>query len=232
VATAPARFLIAHRGDQADAVENTLASFEAAAQAGARFLECDIQFSKDFVPLVLHDHSLKRPGIGNGAVSHHTYRELMIQCGHHYQLLSFDALLRWLQEHPDIILFSEIKPPVLRRKSAQLTVQLIATMIPAALQTRVVLISQSALLVEACGRHSDCKTGWVAGHHRIPQTDFTYLFLPGSHAHKAAVWQQRGVTCAVYTANNANQARALLAAGMDMIETNHFGRMQQELMHG
>ncbi len=228
----PARFLIAHRGDQTDAIENTLAAFEAAAQAGALFLECDIQFSKDFVPVILHDHSLKRPGIGNGAVSRHTYRELVIQCGQHYRLLSFDALLGWLQQHPDITLFSEIKPPVLRRKSAHLTVQAITNMIPAALQTQVVLISQSALLVEACCRQFDGQAGWVAEYHRIPETDFAYLFLPASRADEAAAWQKCGITCVVYTVNNANQARALLAAGMDMIETNHFGRMQQELMHG
>jgi len=226
----PARFLIAHRGDQTHATENTLAAFVAAAQAGALFLECDIQFTQDFVPVILHDHSLKKPGIASAAtVSQCTYAELLERCGQHYRLLTFKALLDWLQQYPDITLFTELKPPILRRKSPKLTVQVITNMIPAALQTQIVLISQSALLVEACGRHSDCKTGWVAGYHRIPDTDFTYLFLPASHAHKAPPWQQRGVCCAVYTVNDAVQIETLLAAGIDLIETNYFGKMKRAL---
>jgi len=225
----PSRFLIAHRGDQAHAIENTLAAFEAAAQAGTRFLECDIQFTQDFVPIILHDHSLKKSGLGNGTVSRCTYAELLEQCGQHYPLLTFEVLLKWLQHHPDISLFVEIKPPVLRRKSAMLTVQSIIKLIPNALQSQIILISQSALLVEACGRLFDWQVGWVAGYHRRPEAELAYLFLPASHVDHAAAWQQRGVTCVVYTVNDAAQARALLDTGIDLIETNFFGRMKQEL---
>ncbi len=226
-----ARFLIAHRGDQKHAVENTLAAFEAAAQAGAVFLECDIQFTKDFVPVILHDHGLKRPGIGNGVVSQYAYAELLQQCGQHYPLLNFKSLLHWLKQHPEITLFTEIKPPILRRKSPTLTVQLIKNMIPEAVRTQIILISQSALLVEAFSRHSKEKTGWVAEYHRLPQIEFDYLFLPVRRAGEAEPWQQRGVKCAVYTVNDAGQARALLAAGIDMIETNHFGLMKRDITY-
>jgi len=227
----PADLLIAHRGDQAHAIENTLAAFETAAQAGTRFLECDIQFTKDFVPIILHDHSLKKSGIGNGAVSQYTHAELLEQCGQRYPLLTFEALLQWLQHHPDIALFVEIKPPVLRRKSATLTVQSIVKLIPNALQSQIILISQSALLVDACGCLFDGQVGWVAGYHRRPEADIAYLFLPASHVDHAAIWQQRGVICAVYTINDAAQARALLSTGIDLIETNYFGRMKQTLAH-
>ncbi len=225
----PARHLVAHRGDQEHAVENTLAAFDAAAQAEALFLECDIQFTRDFVPVILHDHNLKRAGIGKGSVSERSYAELLTQCGRHYPLLRLDALLGWLQKYPDITLFVEIKPPVLRRKSPTLTVQILLNLIPAALCAQIILISQSALLVEACHRQYDGKVGWVAIYHRVPDTDFDYLFLSAIRAAEAARWQRHGVTCAVYTVNDSRQAAALLALGIDLVETNHFGRMQQRL---
>jgi len=227
--TDPARYLVAHRGDQEYAVENTLAAFDAAAQAGALFLECDIQFTRDFVPVILHDHHLKRPGLGKGSVSERSYAELLTQCGRHYPLLRLDALLQWLQQHPDITLFVEIKPPVLRRKSPTLTVQILLNLIPAALRAQIILISQSALLVDACHRQFGGKVGWVAIYHRVPDSDFDYLFLPASRVSEAARWQQRGVKCAVYTVNDSGQAAALLARGIDLVETNHFGRMQHSL---
>ena len=225
----PSGRLVAHRGDQANAVENTLAAFQAAAQAGALFLECDIQFTRDFVPVILHDHSLKRPGLGRGSVSERSYAELLQQCGRHYPLLRFDALLQWLMQHPDITLFVEIKPPVLRRKSPTLTVQMLLALIPQAVRTQIILISQSALLVEACHRQFNGKVGWVATHQRVPDSDFDYLFLSADRAAEAVRWQQRGVKCAVYTVNDSGRATALLASGIDLVETNYFGRMQQRL---
>jgi len=233
MAADPARFLVAHRGDQGDAVENTLAAFEAAVQAGALFLECDIQFTRDFVPIILHDHTLKKLGIGsNAAVSQLTCAELREQCGKHYPLLAFDQLLQWLQQHPGITLFTEIKPPVLRRKSPGLTIQAVLALIPVAVRPQIILISQSALLVEACGRLFQGQIGWVSEYRRIPNADFAYLFLPARRAGEAALWQQRGVACAVYTINDSGQAGALLTEGIDLVETNYFGRMQQSLADG
>ena len=55
------RFL-AHRGYQARYPENTRESLQAAVQAGARLIEFDVQFSRDGVPVLLHDASLLRTG--------------------------------------------------------------------------------------------------------------------------------------------------------------------------
>lgn len=53
-------FIIAHRGAPLLAPENTLASFRAALVAGARAIELDVHVSRDGVPVVFHDHSLRR----------------------------------------------------------------------------------------------------------------------------------------------------------------------------
>lgn len=52
--------LIAHRGNRASFPENTRASIESALHCGARFVEFDVQFTKDEVPMVIHDVELKR----------------------------------------------------------------------------------------------------------------------------------------------------------------------------
>ncbi|MDQ6982162.1 MAG: glycerophosphodiester phosphodiesterase family protein [Mariprofundus sp.] len=225
-----ARFLVAHRGDQTCAVENTLTAFSAAARAGARFLECDIQFSKDFEAFVLHDNRLGKLNIGSTAkVSRFTCSELFEKTAGIYPLLTFKALLQWLEHYPDVTLFAELKPSILRRKSPKQAVHTVLSMIPEKLQSQIVLISQSALLVEACSQYFSGDVGWVSEYHRAPNAVFSYLFLPVNRAEETTVWQQHGVRCAVYTVNDAKQARVLLAAGIDLIETNHFGRMKKEL---
>ena len=51
---------IAHRGASAVAPENTMAAFEKAFELGADGVECDVQLSKDGVPVLLHDYTLER----------------------------------------------------------------------------------------------------------------------------------------------------------------------------
>lgn len=52
--------VIAHRGDSLRHPENTLASFAAAADAGADLVELDVRLTSDGVAVVLHDPDLSR----------------------------------------------------------------------------------------------------------------------------------------------------------------------------
>jgi glycerophosphoryl diester phosphodiesterase len=51
---------IAHRGYSRRAPENTLISFEMAFQKGFRHVECDVEWTKDGVPVLLHDETIDR----------------------------------------------------------------------------------------------------------------------------------------------------------------------------
>ena len=55
-----APFLIAHRGCQSLAPENTLASFVCAARLGLDAIETDVRLTKDGKMVCVHDASLKR----------------------------------------------------------------------------------------------------------------------------------------------------------------------------
>ena len=51
---------VAHRGYSTVAPENTLPAFYAAAEAGFSTAECDIEWTKDGVPVILHDEYINR----------------------------------------------------------------------------------------------------------------------------------------------------------------------------
>jgi glycerophosphoryl diester phosphodiesterase len=52
--------IIGHRGASASAPENTLAAFKMAIESGADGIEFDVRLSRDGVPVIIHDETLKR----------------------------------------------------------------------------------------------------------------------------------------------------------------------------
>lgn len=77
--TAPfIRWLYAHRGlhdNRTDAPENSLRAFQKAVEAGFG-IEMDIQMTKDHVPVVFHDFTLKRICNADGKIADYTFEEL------------------------------------------------------------------------------------------------------------------------------------------------------------
>lgn len=51
---------IAHRGASGHAPENTMPAFRKAVELGADAVECDVQLTKDGIPVILHDYTLER----------------------------------------------------------------------------------------------------------------------------------------------------------------------------
>ncbi|KJF86056.1 glycerophosphodiester phosphodiesterase family protein [Photobacterium phosphoreum] len=65
-----------HRGARAVAPENTLISMQAAADAGATWIETDTQLCEDLIPVIIHDKSVRRCTNGSGSVRHKPLNEL------------------------------------------------------------------------------------------------------------------------------------------------------------
>lgn len=72
----PTPLILGHRGASAVAPENTLAAFSRAIADGADGIEFDVRLSRDQVPAVIHDASLRRTGLIDGSVSELTCAEL------------------------------------------------------------------------------------------------------------------------------------------------------------
>ena len=64
--------IVGHRGAPQMAPENTLASFRAAAAAGATAVEFDVALTFDARPVVIHDTSLERTTDGTGLLAENT----------------------------------------------------------------------------------------------------------------------------------------------------------------
>lgn len=68
--------IIAHRGGEDVGPEHTLKTLRKAIKLGADAVEIDVRFSKDHVPVLMHDASLDRTTDCDGRVSNRTLREL------------------------------------------------------------------------------------------------------------------------------------------------------------
>jgi glycerophosphoryl diester phosphodiesterase len=68
--------IVAHRGLHARQPENSLAAFADAWKSKFKFCECDVQFTGDEIPIVLHDSTLTRTTTGRGAVSRKRWADL------------------------------------------------------------------------------------------------------------------------------------------------------------
>lgn len=66
---------INHRGWYL-APENTLAAYRESYNHGFEYVECDVQFTKDGVPVLLHDDTIDRTSNGSGYLSQMTYAEV------------------------------------------------------------------------------------------------------------------------------------------------------------
>lgn len=70
------RRIIAHRGHKVGAPEQTMAAFRLAVRLGATMLETDLRFTRDGVPVMLHDARLDRTTNGHGPVAAIDWPEL------------------------------------------------------------------------------------------------------------------------------------------------------------
>jgi glycerophosphoryl diester phosphodiesterase len=68
--------IIGHRGASAVAPENTMAAFREAIAAGADGVEFDVRLTRDGVPVVIHDSTLRRTGGLHRRIADLTWTEL------------------------------------------------------------------------------------------------------------------------------------------------------------
>ena len=72
----PVPLIIGHRGASAVAPENTMAAFHEAIAVGADGIEFDVRLTRDGVPVVIHDSTLRRIGGVNQRVADLSWQEL------------------------------------------------------------------------------------------------------------------------------------------------------------
>jgi glycerophosphoryl diester phosphodiesterase len=67
---------VAHRGDNAEADENTLKAYKLAIGYGVNYIECDPRLSKDGIFITMHDPSVERTTTGTGKIADMTLAQI------------------------------------------------------------------------------------------------------------------------------------------------------------
>jgi glycerophosphoryl diester phosphodiesterase len=236
--------LIAHRGDARDYPENTLPAFAAALTQGLRFLELDVHLSADGVPMVIHDHYLKRTTGLPGTVFEHRADEVARmeaaerpRFGERFQGTCIPRLtdvLALLDGRPEVTLFVEIKrASLVQFGHDQVVARVIDTLRP--WRTQCVVISFDLAAVHRARVLGGVPIGWVLPeydeHNRLKyealQPEFLFCDV-GKLPPRTRLW--RGPwRWAIYEIETLADALALAARGADYIETMAVHAMSEAL---
>ena len=236
--------VIAHRGASGFAPENTLAAFRLAAQAGASFIETDLQLTSDARLVAIHDETLDRTTNGSGRVSDATLDALRkLDAGAWFRKRSLDGRQR--QDFPgeriptieEVLAFSrdsnvglylEIKPHGRAQDSAE---QALADALHAAnaLECTVVLSFDLNILTMVrhvdpaivCGylyserRHDGVAASvGVGAQQLLPRADRITQKLVDNA-------RRNGLSVIAWTVNARRQMKELIGMGVDGIITNY-----------
>ncbi len=162
--------LIAHRGYSECYPENTLVGLKAALDAGADCIEFDVQFSKDGVPIVIHDDNLIRTTKVDGLVNQTAAAQLITICAGEEQrfgdqfnnefIPTLTAVLELLTQWPKATAFVEIKEETIKHFGVEFVAErLVSDLAP--YENSCVLISFDFGVLEAAKRLGINKIGWV-----------------------------------------------------------------------
>jgi glycerophosphoryl diester phosphodiesterase len=236
---------IAHRGAGKLAPENTLAAFRLGAAHGYRAFECDAKLSADGVPFLLHDATLERTSSGSGTAGEQPWAALaQLDAGSWHSrrhagepLPTLAALARFILAN-GLQLNIEIKPTpgqeartgaVVAAQAASLwqgqpVPPLLSSFRPEALQAAHESAPQlpRALLLDSL---------WPGCFDTAAQLGCVAIVTNHKLMDAALVVRARqaGWLAMVYTVNEADDAKRLLALGVDGLITDAVDRFAPTL---
>jgi glycerophosphoryl diester phosphodiesterase len=170
--------LVAHRGLMETCPENSWLSLEKALQAGACWLECDVQMCSDGSFILLHDEELKRtsgkggnifeldPALLAGVSIHEPARfgERFFPC----PPITLEQMLQRLDRYPQARVMVEIKEQSLQHWGLDTVMKkLLRCLLPYG--EKCALISFSAAAIAWTNNNSPLSTGWVLQTYDVAQ---------------------------------------------------------------
>lgn len=235
--------LVAHRGYALHYPENTLAAVEAAIDAGARYVEVDVQLTADQVPVLFHDRDLKRICGEAGAVHDYkldrlrTFKAMDFErFGYKFaaeRIATLDELAQLLALRPGVTAFIELKRVSLERFGPITVLNRVQRALES-VQDRCVIISFS-LDALASARSRWPAIGVVidrwserrqqAVHALKPQ----YLFCDIDGLPRWGRLRFNNAHLVVYEVADHAIACRLMRRGVDFIETFAVGEMREAL---
>lgn len=238
------RVLIGHRGEPTHWPENSLAGFRSVLEAGATFVETDVQLTADGVAVLCHDDSLLKLTGENLAVTGTPFERIRdlpagqpSRFGERFASLRIarlsefaELLARW----PQARAFVEIKGTSIQRFGIDRVLESVLDALDG-VQGQCILISFDYPSLAHTGGRCRLPLGWVlpgwdAETRRLAECLApAYLFVNRRRLPEPAepLWQGPW-QWVVYTVNRVAEARLFHARGFDLVETDDIRR----LMHG
>lgn len=232
--------LIAHRGWRRRFPENTLAAVRGALEAGAGWIEVDVQLSSDGVPHLFHDLELERLTGARGRITDRTADELATlrasepgRLGERFSdepLAGLEAFVELLAAFPRAQAFVELKRESIEAFGVEAVLDAVLPLV-APLGSRARLISFHLGVLRAARKRCDLELGPVLERWKdrasddvldlVPEVLFCNVRrLPGSGPIAPPVGR-----LAVYEIDSVDRARGLLERGATWIETFAVGEM-------
>ena len=237
--------LVAHRGYPGAYPENSIAGVRAALESGARFVEIDVQVSRDGVPVVVHDATLSRVGRSTendqdevGALDWQALSSRSIgepaRFGDAFKgecVPSLAAMLALTDRYPDATTFVELKSESLKRFGRAAVVEaVLAEMRRATGQSIAISFDLDALEMMRARGNVPIGLGikpWNAAARRgAERLAPEYLFIradripDGDKPFWPGDWQWL-----VYVVDDPDMARVLFTRGAALVETDQIGQM-------
>jgi glycerophosphoryl diester phosphodiesterase len=240
--------LVGHRGLMASHPENTLAGYKAAIAAGARYVECDLQLTKDKQAVVLHDKTVSRTSAERGLICNKTLAQAKQVSVHSPKLFNekyykepiadLHEFLALLADNPQVMAMIELKQESIDRFDLQTFIDAVFPHC-AELKAQIVIISFNEGVV-AHAKKAGLLCGWVirsmntTSQALANQLRCDYLItnvlnidvqLPQLfQAPKDHHWQWM-----LYDVVDAELAKSLMDKGVDLIETANVAKLISQL---
>jgi len=229
--------LVAHRGYSEYFPENTLLAIQGALDAGARYIEIDIQLSADKQVVIFHDRNLNRLCLQPGAIHDYTLENLQDFSSYSpdrfadkykgEKIPTLNDVVALIEKHPEVTLFVELKRISIEHYGIDVTLQAVLPCLQPILK-QVVLISFSLDILESIRSQDTLPIGAVIDewdvaitthYERLKSLDPDYFFCDISTLPDEGPLKLLNSKIVTYECTDTQQAIAALDRGIHFIET-------------
>ncbi|MEZ5495052.1 MAG: glycerophosphodiester phosphodiesterase family protein [Pseudomonadales bacterium] len=231
--------LIAHRGFQQYFPENSPLAIQKAIEYGAHYIEIDVQFSNDGIPLLYHDDDLQRTSGIAGKLSQYTFAELsafsanepsrLCNQFHEVKISPLQTLVEIMQQHRHIEVLVELKEEATRDYGAAFCLQRIHDVLQPVL-SRCILISFDIDALRVAKKFGFTRLGavlrdWSSRHNIANELEAEMIICNHRRIPDRDSLHMENCRVALYEVDDLALAHALLARGADLIETFSIGKL-------
>jgi len=225
--------LVAHRGNPARFPDNSLAGIHSAFEAGARFVEVDVQLTADLKAVLFHDRNLQRICGTYGSVHQFSLHELgeleateAVKFGAKYsgtRMATLVELVQFLRQRPDMRVFVELKRVSIEQFGADAVWQAVAQHLrPISKQAIIISFNREILLLAR-------KAGWPVGmvlenwrqrrNSGIKQLGPAFIFIDIDKLPASGALSVEDAEIVVYDVVDPGLAKMLIGRGAGLVET-------------